>query len=74
MIRFAFQKDYLPSLWKVALDKRKNGSGETKFEGTIIIQMTKNKGLKQSSCNCEDMRFTDEAELIENDKLYSGNG
>lgn len=40
MIRFSFQKDYLPSLWKVALNK-KNGSGEAKFEVTTIIQATK---------------------------------
>ena len=40
MFRFAFQKDYLPSLWKVALNK-KNGNGEAKFEVAIIIKMTK---------------------------------
>lgn len=58
-------KDYLPSLWKVALNKIKSEHGETKFEATAIIQITKNKGLKQSSCKCEDLRYTDEAELIE---------
>lgn len=66
MIRFSFQKDYLPSLWKVALNK-KNGSGEAKFEVAIIINMTKNKALKWNSCNCENLRYIDEAELIEND-------
>lgn len=72
MIRFAFQKDYLPPLWKVILDKMKNGRGETKLEVTIIIQMTKNKRSEiEYSCNCEDLRFMDEAELIENDELYS---
>lgn len=50
----------------------KNGSGETKFEVTTIIRMTKNKGLMLSSCNCEDLRFTDKAELTENDGLYLG--
>lgn len=66
-IRFAFQKEYLPSLCKMALNMIKNGSGKTKFEVTAIIQIRENKDLKQNIYNCEDLRYIDEAELIEND-------
>ena len=46
---------------------KKNVSGEAKFEVAIIINMTKNKALKWNSCNCENLRYIDETELIEND-------
>lgn len=45
----------------------KNGSGKTKFEDIAIIQIRKNKDLKQNIYNCEDLRYIDEAKLIEND-------
>lgn len=59
--------EYLPSLCKVALNMIKNGSGKTKFEDIAIIQIRKNKDLKQNIYNCEDLRYIDEAKLIEND-------
>lgn len=45
----------------------KNGSGKTKFEDIAIIQIRKNKDVKQNIYNCEDLRYIDEAKLIEND-------
>ena len=43
---------------------------EWKWGGQIwgrYNNMTKNKALKWNSCNCENLRYIDEAELIEND-------